>query len=81
MIIKYGEPSKFGPGIRIELTGNEVARAIDVWLHSQRVIVRGPRTVTVNGDLCNFGEVLVDSSGFVITAEGEKLSGRGPGHE
>lgn len=78
MIVKYGEGrSKYGPGVSIELTGDEVATAIDAWLVAHSVHVDGGRTVTVNGALCASGRIYVDPSGFVI-ANGEKLSGRGP---
>lgn len=65
------------PGVNIFLTGDEVATAIDVYLHAHGIIVRGSRTVTVNKKLCAFGRVYVDPSGFVI-ANGEKFDGRGP---
>lgn len=80
MIVKRGNGcTEYGPGVSVELTGNEVARAIDAWLLAQGVRVSGPRTVTVNGKLCESGHIYVDPSGFVI-ANGAKLSGRGP-HE
>lgn len=77
MIVKHGERrTDYGPGVSIELTGDEVARAIDTWLVALGVCVRGPRTVTVNGELCKSGKVYVDPSGFVIS-DGVKFSGRG----
>jgi hypothetical protein len=77
MIVKYGEgTTEYGPGVSIELTGSEVAQAIHAWLVAHGVYVDGPRTVTVNGDLCGKGSVYVDPSGFVI-ADGVKWSGRG----
>ena len=77
MVVKHGKgPSKYGPGVNIELDGNEVATAIDAWLVAHDVNVSGPRTVTVNGKLCTSGLIYVDPSGFVI-ADGKKLSGRG----
>ena len=69
--------TKYGPGVQITLTGDEVATAIDVWLHSQGIIVRGPRTVTDAHGLMRETKVYVDPNGFVI-ADGEKFSGRGP---
>lgn len=78
MEIQYGNgKTEFGPGVAIAMTGDEVARAIDAWLVAQGIVVRGPRTVTVNGSLCETGNVYVDPSGFVV-ARGEKFSGRGP---
>jgi hypothetical protein len=68
--------TEYGPGVSIELTGAEVATAIDAWLAAQGVHVSGPRTIAVNGDLCDSGHVYVDPSGFVIH-EGRKISGRG----
>lgn len=81
MEIKYGDgKSEYGPGVSIELTGNEVATAIDAWLVAHGIRVNGPRTIWVNGDLCRRGHVYVDPSGFVI-AGGERFSGRGPGED
>lgn len=79
MEIKYGDGrTLYGPGVAIELTGDEVAVAISAWLVAHGVHVDGPRTVTVNGELCDLGQVYVDPSGFVISPEGEKLKGSGP---
>jgi hypothetical protein len=79
MQVKYGNgPTEFGPGVNIELTGDDVAVAVFAWLVAHGVYIDGPRTVTVNGDLCEFGSVYVDPSGFVI-ANGARFSGRGPG--
>lgn len=79
MHIKYGDgTTEFGPGVGIELSGDELATAIDAWLVAKGVCVRGPRTITVNGSLCESGLVYVDPTGFVI-AEGERFSGRGSG--
>lgn len=78
MDIKHGEGrSEFGPGVSIELTGDEVADAICTWLKAQGVTIRGPRTVTVNGLLCDVGQVYVDPCGTVMD-NGEQWSGRGP---
>jgi hypothetical protein len=79
VIVKHGEGrTQYGPGVSIELTGAEVATAIDAWLIAHGVHVEGPRTVTVNGELCSRGRVYVDPSGFAI-ADGMKHSGRGDG--
>jgi len=78
MIVKHGNGQTHeGPGVSIELTGSEVATAIDAWLVAHNIYVKGPRTITVNGQICKDGHVYVDPSGFVI-ADGEKLSGSGP---
>ena len=78
MKIKLGKgKTKFGPGVEVKLTGSEVATAIDAYLVAQGVVTRGPRTITVNGELCEKGRVYVDPSGFVITKKGIKLSGNG----
>jgi len=77
MIVKYGDGcSEYGPGVSIDLTGDEVATAIDAWLVAHGVHVSGPRTLRVNMELCQSGEVYVDPSGFVIY-DGKKFSGRG----
>lgn len=78
MNIRYGEGrTEYGPGVMIELEGEEVALAIDAWLVGQGVHISGPRTITVNGDLIDHGNVYVDPSGFVV-ADGIKLDGRVP---
>jgi len=78
MDVRYGKgPTEFGPGVDIELTGDEVAMAVDAWLVARGIHVNGPRTVTVNGALCSDGRVYVSPPGFVV-AEGKRLSGRGP---
>ena len=75
MNIEYGDgTTKYGPGVNIDLTGDEVAIAIDAWLVAMGVHVRGPRTISVNGDLCEQGRVYVDPSGFVVH-EGKRYSG------
>ena len=77
MDVKYGNgKTKYGPGVSITLTGDEVATAIDAYLVAHGIHVSGPRTIQVNGELCREGSVYVDPSGFVI-ADGEKYSGRG----
>lgn len=79
MEVKYGDGrTKYGPGVSINLTGDEVAVAIYTYLTAHGVHVRGPATIRVNGDLCNDGDVYVDPSGFVVAA-GVHFSGRGPG--
>ena len=69
--------TEYGPGVLIQLEGDEIATAIDTYLVSHGVHVSGPRTITVNGKLIGEGEVYVDPSGFVITPEGVRLRGRG----
>lgn len=77
MNIKYGEgTTEYGPGVSIDLTGDEVATAIDAWIVAHDVSVRGPRTITVNGELIDIGNIYVDPSGFVIS-EGVKMTGSG----
>ena len=77
MNVKYGKGSTaYGPGVSISLTSEEVATAIHAWLVAHNVYISGPRTTRVNGELCDYGHVYVDPSGFVIS-DGEKFSGRG----
>jgi hypothetical protein len=68
--------TEFGPGVDIELSGEEVATAIAAYLISHDVYIDGPRTITVNGDRCKKGRVYVDPSGFVV-AHGKTYLGRG----
>lgn len=74
MVVAHGNGC--GPGVSITLTGDEVATAIDAWLVAHCVYVSGPRTIKVNGERCESGNIYVDPSGFVI-ANGKKLSGSG----
>lgn len=70
MTVDYGKGKTiYGPGVQIDLTGDEVATAIDAYLVANRIHVSGPRTITVNGELCEKGEVYVDPSGFVIAGK------------
>lgn len=78
MEVKYGHgTTEFGPGVSIEMSGDEVATAIDAYLVAHGIYVSGPRTVTVNGALCGDGRVYVDPCGYVIT-DGVRFCGRGP---
>jgi len=78
MNISYGKGrTEYGPGVEISLTGEEVAIAIGAYLEAHQIYRQGPRTITVNGALCESGSVYVDPSGFVIDPEGNKWSGRG----
>lgn len=77
MEISYGKgTSKFGTGVQIDLTGDEVASAIYAYLVAHDVHINGARTVRVNGQMIEDGEIYVDPSGFVI-ADGERWCGRG----
>ena len=77
MKVKYGSgTTQYGHGVEINLTGAEVATAIDAYLVARNIHVSGPRTISVNNQLCNFGRVYVDPGGFVIH-KGEKIDGRG----
>lgn len=77
MEITYGKgATKYGPGVSINLSGDEVSTAISAYLVAHEVHVDGPRTITVNGELCSSGHIYVDPSGRVI-AEGVEISGRG----
>jgi len=77
MEIRFGDgPTHYGPGVAIEMTGSEVATAIIAWLVAHDVHISGARTVRVNGELCEVGEVYVDPSGSVV-ADGKRYLGRG----
>lgn len=77
MKIQFGNgTTEFGPGVQIDLTGDEVATAIHAYLVARNTYISGPRTITVNGKLCKFGGVYVDPSGFVVR-KGLKWTGRG----
>jgi len=75
--IKRGNgTTQYGPGVTIELTGDEVATAIAAYLVAHDINISGARTIRVNGELCEAGEVYVDPSGHVVS-EGMMISGRG----
>ena len=77
MEVKFGEgKTEYGPGVSIDLTGDEVATAIDSYLVAHGIHVSGARTITVSGELCQTGRVYVDPSGFVMTG-GKRFTGRG----
>lgn len=77
MEIRYGDgKTVYGPGVQIDLTGEEVARAICTYLMAQGTIINGSRTITVNGELCEYGSIYVDPNGFVMN-NGKKYDGRG----
>jgi hypothetical protein len=77
MNIKLGNgKTQYGPGVQIDLTGDEVATAIHAYLTAHNVHISGARTIRVNGAIIEKGEVYVDPSGFVIT-DGIKYSGKG----
>jgi len=80
MDITHGKGhTEYGPGVQIDLSGDDVATAICAYLTAHDINVSGPRTIRVNGELCNLGSVYVDPSGFVI-ASGKEYNGRGPNH-
>lgn len=79
MKIRYGKGrTKYGPGVSIKLTGSEVAIAIDTYLTAHNVHVFGPRTITVNGELCERGHIYVDPLGLVVDNDSkERWNGNG----
>lgn len=77
MEIKRGSgKTAYGPGINIDLTGDEVALAIMAWLVGQNVHTSGPITITVNGSLCKKGRMYVDPSGSVNYKNRMTISGK-----
>ena len=77
MNISYGDgKTEYGTGVDVDLSEDEVAIAIEAYLVSHCVFVSGARTITINGELIEFGNVYVDPSGYVISG-GNKISGRG----
>lgn len=72
MTVQFGKgKTAFGPGIDIILSGDEVAIAIDNYLKLYKIDINGPRTIRINGELCEKGEIYIDPSGEVT------LQGRG----
>jgi len=76
MKIKKGKgTTKYGKGVDITLSGEEVARAIMTYLTAKGVYISGARTITVNGELCESGRIYIDPSGFCIDKKGKKWDG------
>ena len=83
MRVRYGKgKTKYGPGVEITLSGDEVATAIGAYLVAHGKHISGARAFSaVPGDGGAPGmSVYVDPSGFVIS-EGMKWSGRGLEHD
>ena len=57
--------------IRIKLTGDEVATAIDAYLVARRVTVRGPRTIHVNKGLIKSGAIYVGTGNGRVIHKGK----------
>lgn len=78
MNIQYGDgKTEYGPGVQIDLTGEEVAIAIYAYLMAHNVVIDGPAIILVNGSLIKRGEMYVDPDGRVIY-NGNLWSGKGP---
>lgn len=77
MEVRHGDgTTEFGPGVMIELSGDEIAIAVDAYLVAHGVSVSGPRTVRVKGTQIDDGHVYVDPCGSVVV-HGTRLTGRG----
>lgn len=77
MEISFGKgKTEFGPGVQIDLSGNEVATAIHAYLVAHNVHIDGAATIRINGELCEYGGVYVDPSGSVVY-KGKGYDGRG----
>jgi len=77
MDISFGKgTTEFGPGVLVELTGDEVATAIYAYLAAHNVSTQGPITIRVNDEAIECGSVYVDPSGKVV-ANGEGWNGMG----
>ena len=77
MKIKYGKgTTKYGTGVDIKLSGNEVAKAIYLYLYAQGVHIQGAATIRANGKLLKKHRIYVDPAGSVI-ANGKLYDGKG----
>ena len=76
MKVRQGEgTTEFGRGVFVELSGDELATAIDAYLVAHHVYVIGPRTIRIGGRLPADTSIYVDPEGSVIFEE-ERYSGR-----
>ena len=66
MKIKFEKDTMFGDGVQIDLTGDEVAIAIEAYLMTHGVSMYGPRTIRVNGKPIKDAAVYVDPGGSVM---------------
>ena len=84
--MKISQPkplTKYGSGVLIELDDHDLATAIEAFLAFKGVYIRGARTITVNGELCENAEVFIDPSGEVThnkRSKSKHYSGRGKKH-
>lgn len=77
MDIEYGKgETRFGTGVQITMSRNEVAVAIDAYLTAHGANISGPRTVILNNKLIEDCKIYVDPSGVVI-ANGVRYLGSG----
>jgi hypothetical protein len=77
MQIYFGKgKTGYGPGVQIDLTGEEVATAIYAYLMARNVVIDGAATIRVNDEIIESGSIYVDPSGRVI-ANGDGWNGRG----
>jgi hypothetical protein len=77
MEVTFGKgKTEYGPGVQINLTGDEVATAIYAYLMAHNVVIVGAATIRVNGELCEKGGIYIDPFGRVI-ANGDGWNGRG----
>jgi hypothetical protein len=53
-------------GVFIDLTGDELATAIDAYLVAHSINIIGPRTISVNGERCESARIYADPSSKVI---------------
>jgi hypothetical protein len=68
MNINYGKgTTQYGQGVEINLSGDELAVAILAYLVANHINVQGPRTIFVNGELCESCRIYVDPTGWVET--------------
>lgn len=60
----------------VELSGDEVATAIDAYLVARRISVSGSRTITMRGELLYGASIYVDSSGRLVDNRKRRLKHR-----
>jgi len=78
MNITYGAgKTTYGPGVQIDLPGDEVAMAIYTYLTAHRMRITGAAIIRVNDELIDRCSIYVDPSGSVMS-NGKKWTGCGP---
>lgn len=78
MHVGYGKVlTEAGPGIRVQLTSQEVEIAIRCYLTAHCLQLHGDYKITIDNAPVGDAEILVEPAGYVVV-RGKKMCGGGP---